>query len=170
MTSVVSVSSGVVLACSAIIGMRLALPLHTLQPYTLICRYMAPLTPRVPPLFALDRRLIVSSAALLTSLILVNRATLVQARLLPAILSVVTLSMALAQVQSGGLAILRCPLARLLALFTAVLSLLLSLCRQVAVSICRREAKHRIVAPLLVPLLAVPPLALMLTTRRLMHA
>ena len=29
----------------AIIGMRLALPLHTLQPYELICRYMAPLTP-----------------------------------------------------------------------------------------------------------------------------
>ena len=25
--------------------MRLALPLHTLQPYALICRYMAPLTP-----------------------------------------------------------------------------------------------------------------------------
>ena len=33
------------LAHSAIIGMRLALPLHTLQPYALICRYMAPLTP-----------------------------------------------------------------------------------------------------------------------------
>jgi len=29
---------------SAIIGMRLVLPLHTLQPYELICRYMAPLT------------------------------------------------------------------------------------------------------------------------------
>ena len=27
------------------IRMRLALPLHTLQPYALICRYMAPLTP-----------------------------------------------------------------------------------------------------------------------------
>ena len=38
-------SSGVGLAHSAIIGMRLALPLHTLQPYELICRYMAPLTP-----------------------------------------------------------------------------------------------------------------------------
>ena len=38
-------SSGVGLAHSAIIGMRLALPLHTLQPYALICRYMAPLTP-----------------------------------------------------------------------------------------------------------------------------
>jgi len=40
MTSEVSVSSGVVLAHSAIIGMRLALLLHTLQPYALICRYM----------------------------------------------------------------------------------------------------------------------------------
>jgi len=48
---------------------------------------MAPLTPSVLRLFALDRRLIVSSAALLTSLILVNKETLVQARLLPAILS-----------------------------------------------------------------------------------
>ena len=38
-------SSGVELAHSAIIGMRLGLPLHTLQPYALICRYMAPLTP-----------------------------------------------------------------------------------------------------------------------------
>jgi len=37
-------SSGVGLAHSAIIGMRLVLPLHTLQPYELICRYMAPLT------------------------------------------------------------------------------------------------------------------------------
>ena len=30
---------------TAMIGMLLALPLHTLQPYALICRYMAPLTP-----------------------------------------------------------------------------------------------------------------------------
>jgi len=44
-TSGMSVSSGVGLAHSAITGMRLALPLHTLQPYALICRYMAPLTP-----------------------------------------------------------------------------------------------------------------------------
>jgi len=40
-----NVSSGVGLAHAAIIGMRLALPLHTLQPYALICRYIAPLTP-----------------------------------------------------------------------------------------------------------------------------
>jgi hypothetical protein len=40
-----NVSSGVGLAHSAIIGMRLALPLRTLQPYALICRYMALLTP-----------------------------------------------------------------------------------------------------------------------------
>jgi hypothetical protein len=38
-------SSGVRLAHSAIIGMRLALPLHTLQPCALICWYMALLTP-----------------------------------------------------------------------------------------------------------------------------
>ena len=44
-TSGMSDSSGVGLAHSAIIGMQLALPLHTLQPYALICRYMAPLTP-----------------------------------------------------------------------------------------------------------------------------
>jgi len=48
----------------------------------------------------------------------------------------------------GGVAILRCPLAGLLALFTALLSLHLSLCQWVAVSTCRRKAKHRIVAPL----------------------
>ena len=47
----------------------------------------------------------------LTSLILVNRETLVQARLLQAILSVVTCSMVIVQMQSGGVAILRCPLA-----------------------------------------------------------
>ena len=81
-------------------------------------------------------RLIVSSAALVTSLILVNKETLVQARLSPAILSVASLSMALVQVQSGGVAILRCPLAGLLALFPALLSLLLSLCHRIAVSTC----------------------------------
>ena len=106
-----SVSSGVGLAHSAIIGMRLALPLHTLQPYALICRYMALLTPRVPLLFALDQRLIVSSAALLTSLILVSGETLLQARLLPVVLFAAILSMALVQVQSGGVVILRWVLA-----------------------------------------------------------
>ena len=40
-----NVSRGVGLAHSAIIGMRLALPLHTPQLYALICWYMAPLTP-----------------------------------------------------------------------------------------------------------------------------
>ena len=56
----------------------------------------------MPLLFALDQRLIVSSAALLTSLILVSRETLLQARLLPVALSAATFSMALVQVQSGG--------------------------------------------------------------------
>jgi len=61
----------------------------------------------VPLVFALDQRLIVSSAALLTSFILVSRETLLQARLLPVALSAATLSMALGQVQSRGVAILR---------------------------------------------------------------
>ena len=80
----------------------------------------------MPLLFALGQRVIVSSVALLTSLILFNRQTLVQSRLLPATLSAVTLSMALVQVPSGGVAILRCPLAGLLALFPVLLPLLLS--------------------------------------------
>jgi len=70
----------------------------------------------------------------------------------------------------GGVAILRCPLAGLLALFPALLSLLLSLCHRAAVSTCRCKAKHRIVAPLRAPRLAVPHLSLMLTTRKPMHA
>jgi len=128
--------------------MQLALPLHTLQPYALICQYMAPLTPRVPLLFALVRRLIVSSAALLASLILVNSKTLVQARLLPVILSVTTLSMALVQVQSRRVAILHCPLAGLLAQFPGLSSLFLSLYHWVAVSSFRHKAMHCIAAPL----------------------
>ena len=56
----------------------------------------------MPLLFALGRRLIVSSAALLTSLILIDREPLVQARLLPAILSVVTLSMPGASAVGAG--------------------------------------------------------------------
>ena len=77
--------------------------------------------------------------------------------------------MALVQVQSGGVTILRCPLAGLLAMFPALLSLLPSLCHWVAVSTCLHKVKHHIVAPLRVPRLAVPHLALMLTARRLMH-
>ena len=47
-----------------------------------------------------------------------------------------------------------------------------SLCHRVAVSTCQRKAKHNIIAPLQAPRpgLAIPHLALMLTTRRLMHA
>jgi len=106
-TSGMSVSSGVGLAHLAIRGIRFAVPLHMLQPYALICRCMAPFTPCVQLLFVLDQRVIVSSAALLTSLILVSREIPLQARLLPVVLSTATLSMALVQVQSGGLAILR---------------------------------------------------------------
>jgi len=79
---------------------------------------------------------------------------------------VTTLSMALVQVQSGLWVILRCPLVRLLALLPALLSLLLSLCHWVVVSTFR----HNIVAPLRVSRLAIPHVALMLTTRSLMHA
>jgi len=60
--------------------------------------------------------------------------TLLQACLLPVILSAATLSMAFMQVQSGLVAILRCPLAGLLALLPVLLPLLLSLCHPVAVS------------------------------------
>jgi len=87
--------SGVKLAHSAIIGMRLDLPLHTLQAYALICLHMAQLTPRVQILFALDQQLILSSAAPLTSLILVSRETLLQACLLSVALSSVILSLTL---------------------------------------------------------------------------
>ena len=64
-------------------------------------------------------------------------------------LVLLALSMALVQVQSGGVAILCCPLAALPAMFPVLLSLLLSLCHRVAVSTCRRKAKHRIAAPTL---------------------
>jgi len=53
-------------------------------------------------LFTLDQRLVVSSAALLTSFILISRETLLQARLLSVALSAATFSIALVQVQSGG--------------------------------------------------------------------
>ena len=56
----------------------------------------------MPLLFALDKQLIVSSAAPLTSLILVNREILLQACLLSVTLSAVILSLALVQVHSGG--------------------------------------------------------------------
>jgi len=61
---------------------------------------MAQVTPRVLLLFALDQQLILSSAAPLTSLILVSRETLLHARLLSVSLSAVILS--LVQVQLGG--------------------------------------------------------------------
>ena len=69
---------------------------------------------------------------LFESLILVNREPLVQARLLPAILSVVHYRWPWCRCSRGRMAILRCPLAGLLALFPALLSLLLSLCHRVS--------------------------------------
>jgi len=76
-TSGLSASNGFELAHSAVTGMRLALPLHMLLPYALICWYMAPLTPRAPLLFAPGRQQILSSAALSTSLTLVKGETMV---------------------------------------------------------------------------------------------
>jgi len=73
----------------------------------------------------------------------------VQARLLPAILSVSSLSMALVQVQSGPS-------------FAVPWQgyYFYPSCHQVAVSTCRRKAKYRIVAPLRAPRLAFPHLSL----------
>ena len=124
----------------------------------------------MPLLFALDQRLVVSSAALSTSLILISRETLLQARLLPVALSAATLSIALVQVQSGGVIILRWFLACLQASFRVLMTLLLPLRRQAVVSTCLRKAKHRITAPLRVPRLVVPPLALTLSTSKPMYA
>ena len=93
-----------------------------------------------------------------TSLILVSRETLLQARLLPMALSAATLSMAFVQVRSGGVAILRCFLACLQASFPVLLTLLLPLCRRAVVTTCLRKAKHRITAPLRVPRLVVESL------------
>jgi len=71
------------------------------------------------------------------------------------VLSAATLSMALVQVQSGGVAILRCFLQ---ASFPVLLNLLLSLCHRAVVTTCRRKVKHRITAPLRVPWLVIPSL------------
>ena len=95
----------------------------------------------------------------MTSLILVSRETLLQTRLLSvAPLSAATFSMALVQVQSGGVVILRCFLACLQASFTVLLTLLLSLRRRAVVTTCLRKVKHRITAPLRVPWLVIPSL------------
>ena len=93
-------------------------------------------------LFALDQQLIVSSAAPLTSLILVNRETLLQACLLPVTLYAVTFSLASVQLQSGGVAILRWFLACLQASSTVLLTLLLPLRRRAVVTTCLRKVKH----------------------------
>jgi len=96
--------------------------------------------------------------------------TLLQHRLLSVALSAAMFSMALVQVQSGGVAILRWFLACLQASFPVLLTLLLPLSRQTVVTICLRKVKHCITAPLRVPRLVVPPLALMVSTRKPMYA
>ena len=86
------------------------------------------------------------------------------------VLSAVTLSMALVQLQSGEVAILRWFLACLQTSFPVLLTLLLPLRRRAVVTACLRKVKHRITAPLRVPRLAVPPLALTVSTRKSMFA
>jgi len=92
------------------------------------------------------------------------------ARLLSVALSAVILSLALVQVQSGVVAILRWFLACLQASFTVLFTLLLPLRRRAVVTTCLRKVKHHITAPLRVPRLAVPPLALTVSTRKPMFA
>ena len=70
----------------------------------------------------------------------------------------------------GGVAILRWFLACLQASFTVLMTLFLPLRRRAVVTTCLRKAKHRITAPLRVPWLAVPPLALTVSTRKPMFA
>jgi len=65
---------------------------------------------------------------------------------------------------------LRWFLACLRASFTVLMTLLLPLRRQAVVTTCLRKVKHRITAPLPVPWLAVPPLALTVSTRNPMFA
>ena len=89
---------------------------------------------------------------------LVSRETLLQALLLPVVLSAEILSMALVQVQSGGVTILRWFLEFLPASFPVLLTLLLPLRRRAVVTTCRRKVKHRITAPLRVPWLVIPSL------------
>jgi len=93
-----------------------------------------------------------------------HQETLLHARLLSVALSAVILS--LVQVQSGGVAILRWFLACLQASFPVLLTLLQALRRRAVVTTCLRKVKHHITAPLRVPRLAVPPLALTVSTRK----
>jgi len=70
----------------------------------------------------------------------------------------------------GGVAILHWFLACLQASFLVLLTLLLPLRRRAVVPTCLRKVKHRITAPLRVPWLVVPPLALTVSTRKSMYA
>jgi len=81
-----------------------------------------------------------------TSLFLVGRETLLQARLLSVALSAATFPMALVRVQSGGVAILRWFLACLQASFPVLLTLLLPLRRRAVVTTSLRKVKHHIAA------------------------
>jgi len=103
-------------------------------------------------------------------IILVSREALLQARLLSVTLSAVILSLALVQVQLGGVAIHRWFLACLQASSTVLWTLLLPLRRRAVVTTWLRKVKHRITAPLRVPRLAVPPLVLTVSTRKPMFA
>jgi hypothetical protein len=122
----------------------------------------------VPLLFALDQQL----HCLIRSAVDIShprqQGTLLQARLLS--VSTATFLMALVQVQSGGVAMLRWFLACLQASFPVLLTLLLPLHRRAEVTTCLRKGKHRITAPRRVPRLVVPPLALTVSTRKPMYA
>jgi len=70
----------------------------------------------------------------------------------------------------GGVTILCWFLACLQASFLVLLTLLLPFRRRAVVTTCLRKVKHRITAPLRVPRLVVPPLALTVSTRKPMYA
>ena len=69
-----------------------------------------------------------------------------------------------------NVALLRWFLACLQESFTILLTLLMPLRRRAVVTTCLRKVKHRITAPLPVPRLTVPPLALTVSTRMPMFA
>jgi len=166
----VSVLSGVVLEHAAIIGMLLALLLHTHQRHTHLSVHGT-----AHPTSAASVRPRSAADCLIRSAVDVSHP---RQQGNPRAGSSVTSDLVLGVIINGlgagavgGWAILRCPLAGLLALFPALLSLLLSLWHLVAVSTCRRNAKHHIIAPLRASRLSIPhDLALMLTTRRPIHA
>jgi len=159
-------SSGVGLAHSAIKRMRLVLPLHTLQPYSVHGTAHPMSAASVHPQSAAD--------CLIRSAIDISYPR--QQGNPPASSSAASgpvrgdIINGLGAGTVGGVAILCCFLARLQASFPVLLTLLLLLRRRAVVTTRLCKVKHRIRAPLRVPRLVVPPLALTLTTRKPMSA